>query len=203
LRSRAFTGKISPVNGQPTGRRIVTRARTVLGLFFFLFVLTQGSASALTDVEWSNSVQAAEAIEPTLSEPPLTGTDVSVIGGGVSATAANFAFSAFRRDGEVSGRMTLSDRLGNNFSADVVCITAVVAPDGRGGLARLVGRLTEPQFATNLTMFFDVFDSNLAGGGGDLLNVSSSPLPPEEFPCFPTMPVDPVANGNIAVRSLG
>ena len=197
-----FQGKIAPKPGVDRKGGTVTRRRTALGLFFFLFLLTQGSALGLTDVEWNDAVQAAESVDAAVAEPPLTGTDVSVVGGGSSVTGTNFAFSAFSRDGVVEGQMSVTDRLGNHLSADVVCVTAIVSPGGRGGLARLVGELREPQFGVLPTMFFDVFDSNAAGGAGDLWNVSSSPVPPEEFECSPSTPVDPVDNGNIAVRSL-
>lgn len=176
------------------------RAATAVGLFFSLFTLTSGSATAVTDVEWGDAVQAAESVDPTLDAPPLTGTNVSAVGGGNSASNTNFGFSAFRRDGEVRGRMTVTDHLGNNLSANVVCIAAVVSPSGTGGLARLVGEVTDPASADR-SMVFDVYDSGLPGGEGDMFNSAASPTP-GNFPCNVTPPVDPIAHGNIAVRSL-
>jgi hypothetical protein len=172
---------------------------TALGLFFFLSVLTPGSALSVTDVEWNDSVQAAEAVDSTLSEPPLTGTNVSVVGGGNTASGTNFAFSAFRRDGTVSGRMTMTDHLGNTSSAEVFCITAVVGPGGRGGTAQIIGTLTKTPTPGVTTMVFDVLDSDQPGGeldrwNGGVSNDASCDTPPA--------PVDEVANGNIAVRSL-
>jgi hypothetical protein len=173
------------------------RATTAVGLFLLLFTLTSGIAWSLTDVEWTDSVDAAEAVDPTLVEPPLTGTDVSVVGGGNSGNT-NFALSAFRRDGEVRGRISVTDRMGNHFSANVVCIDAVVAPDGSGGAARLVGELIRPT-GNDRTLFVDAFDSDFDGGTGDLFNWSATP---NEVPCAPPVPAQAITHGNIAVRSL-
>jgi hypothetical protein len=187
------------------GGHIVRRTTTAAGLFFLILGLTAGSASALTDVEWQESVEAAQAVDPTLAEPPLTGTEVSAVGGGKlnpMSTVSTVAFSASRRDGEVRGRMTMANGFGATFSANVVCIGAVVSPSGEGGLARLVGRLTDPQPGGQVTMFFDVFDSDAPGGEGDLFSQGQSTVPAEEFPCEPLPPIDPIASGNFAVRSL-
>jgi hypothetical protein len=181
----------------------VKRMKRAAGLFFLLFAVTSGSAIAVTDVEWTDSVQAAEAIDAALVEPSSTGADVSAVGGGqTSLTLTNVAFSASRRNGEVRGRMTMINAAVATFSADVVCIGALVSPSGEGGLVRLVGRLTEPAPGGHVTMFFDVYDSGGPGGGGDLYSGGQTTTPPEEFPCEPLMPVDPIVHGNFAVRSL-
>jgi hypothetical protein len=181
----------------------MTRAR--IALFFCLFVLTTGSALAVTDGEWVDAVDAAQDVDPTLTAPSLTDTDVSAVGGGKlnpMSTVSTVAFSAARRDGDVRGRMTMANGFGATFSADVVCIGAVVAPGGESGLARLVGRLTEPGVGGQVTMFFDVYDSGGPGGDGDLFSQGQSTVPPEEFPCEPLPPIDPIVSGNFAVRSL-
>jgi hypothetical protein len=179
------------------------RTRTAVLFFCLLFVLT-GTALA-TDGEWADAVDAAEAVDPTLDAPALTGTDVSVVGGGkanAGGSFPNFAFSASERSGVASGQMTVIGGFGNNVTADVVCIAAAVSPDGRGGTARLVGRLSEPQ-SGNPTLVFDVTDSGLAGGDGDTWASAIFATPPEEFPCIAPAPgPDPIANGNIAIRSL-
>jgi hypothetical protein len=173
-----------------------------VALFFCLFVLTTGSAIAVTDGEWSDAVDAAQAVDPTLTAPSPTDTDVSVVGGGKpnAGSPSSVAFGASRRNGEVRGRMvevTTDTRV-----ADVVCIGAIVAPGGEGGLARLVGRITQPASEAGQTMTFDVSDSSGPGGEGDLLTVSHNPSPPEETECTPMMPITPIAQGNFAVRSL-
>jgi hypothetical protein len=203
LRIRVIGGNISPLLATLIGEGIVRRTTRVFGLFFLIFGLTAGSASAVTDVEWQDSVQTAQAVDPAIAPPPLTNTDVSAVGGGQlnPMTASAVAFSASRRDGEVRGRMTMANGSGA-ISADVVCIGAVVSPTGKGGLARLVGRLTEPGVGGQVTMFFDVYDSGGPGGEGDLFSQGQSTVPPEEFPCEPLPPIDAIVSGNFAVRSL-
>ena len=173
-------------------------------LFFCLTLLTSGTGVAATDVDWASSVDAAEAVDPTLAAPPLLGTNVSVVGGGkaiVGGSFPNFAFSAFKRNGEVTGHMTLVGGFGNTMSATVVCVAAAVLPDGRGGAARLVGELDELASGIYPTLVFDVSDAG-PGGDGDTWSGFISPLAPLDFPCVSGAGGSPIGNGNVAVRSL-
>jgi hypothetical protein len=175
-------------------------ARTAV-LFFCLIVLTPGSAAAATDDNWTDAVTAMEEVVPALQAPPLVSTDVKVVGGGKAnpgPSFPNFAFSAFRRNGATQGQMKLIAGFGQTFSANVVCISTTYFPGG-GGIARLVGELTEPVFSAP-TMIFDVTDSGLHGGEGDAWSGFFSPLAPLDFPCDPGGGGAPIAEGSIAVR---
>jgi hypothetical protein len=172
-------------------------------LFFCLFALTSGSAMAETDGNWTAAVAAMEDVIPSLQAPPLTATDVKVVGGGKAnpgPSFPNFAFSAFRRGDETRGQMKLITGFGQTYSADVVCISATFFPGG-GGIARLVGELKEPVFSAP-TLVFDVTDSGLHGGEGDAWSGSFSPLAPLDFPCDPGSGGAPIAEGSIAVEPL-
>jgi hypothetical protein len=165
-------------------------ARTAV-LFFCLIVLTQGSTAATTDDNWADAVTAMEEVVPALK----------VVGGGKAnpgPSFQNFAFSAFRRNGATQGQMKLIAGFGQTFSANVVCIATTYFPGG-GGIARLVGELTEPVFSAP-TMIFDVTDSGLHGGEGDAWSGFFSPLAPLDFPCDPGGGGAPIAEGSIAVR---
>lgn len=176
------------------------RTRTAVLFFCLLFVIT-GTALA-TDGEWADAVDAAEAVDPTLTAPTVN-SDVSIVGGGKVQSGGSFpkfAMSAFRRDGVVSGTITAVQGSGTILRADVVCIGSTASPDG-GGVATLVGELPEPVFG-NPTLVFAVSDSGLPGGDGDTWSGSLSPLPPSEFPCVPNSGSSTIADGNIAIRSL-
>lgn len=158
----------------------------------------------MTDGEWSEAVDAAQAVDPTLTAPSLTGTDVSAVGGGKVVSGASVAFSVSRRDGDVRGRMTMTSSAGATFSADVVCIGAVVAPSGQGGEARFAGTVTAPASVQGQKMAFDVIDSGGPGDDEDFWSGSLRPASDEPFTCeLPeSPPIDPLVSGNFAVRSL-
>ena len=175
------------------------RPRTAVLFFCLLSLLVTGTALA-TDGEWADAVDAAEAVDPTLSAPSVN-SDVSIVGGGKllpDGSFPKFAMSAFRRDGVVSGQLTLVQGFGTTYKADVVCIGSTTSPDG-GGAATLVGELSEPVFG-NPTLVFSVTDSGLPGGDSDSWSGTFSSIPPSEFPCVPTVGSSTIANGNIEIR---
>jgi hypothetical protein len=169
-------------------------------LFFSLFLLTTGTSALATDGDWSSAVDAAQAVDPAIVPPTPVAGDVRAVGGGDilgEGSSGNFALSGARRNGEVTGRLTLIGTQGQVFRATVVCIQAAVLPDGTK-LARLVGRLTEPAFSAR-SLLFNVSDTGLPGGEGDTFTGSLSPAEAEDIPCEPTPGIDPIAHGNISI----
>jgi hypothetical protein len=176
------------------------RTRTAVLSFCLLFVLT-GTALA-TDGDWADAVDAAEAVDPTITPPTLLDTDVSIVGGGhvlPGSSTLDFAVSGARRSGEVRGRMTEIVGSGGPLSANVVCIGHGELPDG-SRIARLVGELTEPTSGGAQTLVFDLTDSGQPGGDGDMWSGGFTTTPPLEFPCAPTGGGTPLAGGNISIR---
>ena len=174
-------------------------ARTAV-LFFSLLALTTGSEALATGGDWAAAVDAAHAVDPAIDAPPVE-TDVRAVGGGDvlgAGSSGNFALSGFRRDGVVDGHLTLNVGFGTNLHADVVCIGAAVLADGTK-LARVIGRLTEPEISAQ-SLIFNISDTGLPGGEGDTWVGSLSPAAPEELPCAPTPGIDPIAHGNISIR---
>jgi hypothetical protein len=177
------------------------RVTGTAALFFSALALTTGSVALATDGDWSSAVDAAQAVDPAIDPPPPVDSDVRAVGGGDingSGVSGNFALSGSRRDGTADGHLTLNAGFGTNLHADVVCIGAAVLLDGTK-IARLVGRLTEPEF-TAQTMIFNVSDTGRPGGDGDTFVGSLSPAEPEDVPCAPTPGIDPIGHGNISIR---
>jgi len=177
------------------------RARTAV-LFFCLVSLTSVSGALATDGEWSEAVDAAQTVDPTLTAPLVVDTDVSAVGGGditAGPTTGQFAFSGSRKSGVATGRMTLVGAGGAIFSANVVCIQAASLPDGTS-FARLVGEVVDPTVSAQ-SMIFNVSDSSQPGGRQDTFSGSLSGTPAAEFPCAPTTGAQPtIGNGNISIR---
>lgn len=169
-------------------------------LFFSLFLLTTGTSALATESDWASAVDAAQAVDPAIVPPTPVAGDIRAVGGGDilgAGSTGNFALSGSRKDGEVTGRLTLIGSQGQVFRADLVCVQAAVLPDGTK-LARLIGRLTEPAF-TAQSLLFNVSDTGLPGGEGDTFSQGLSPAAPEDIPCAPTPGIDPIAHGNISI----
>jgi hypothetical protein len=184
----------------PSKEKTMRRTARTAVLFFSLLALTTGSEALATGGDWAAAVDAAQAVDPAIDPPPAE-TNVRAVGGGDvlgAGSSGNFALSGFRRDDVVDGHLTLNVGFGTNLHADVVCIGAAVLADGTK-LARLIGRLTEPEISAQ-SLIFNISDTGLPGGEGDTWVGSLSPAAPEELPCAPTPGIDPIAHGNISIR---
>lgn len=187
--------------GNPAKEKTMRHTTRTAVLFFSLLLLTTGSTALATDGDWASAVDAAQVVDPAIAPPTSVAGDIRAVGGGDilgAGTTGNFAFSGSRKDGVASGKLTLIGSQGQVFHADLVCIEATVLSDGTK-LARLVGRLTEPVFASQ-SLLFNVSDTGLPGGEGDTFSGGLPAAAPEDVPCEPTPGIDPIAHGNISIR---
>jgi hypothetical protein len=163
------------------------------GALTFVLVAPTATPAAVDQTEWDAAVAAAQQVDPTISPQANDPSTVNAVGGGhpTPGVFPNFGFGATIGSGGLNGQMTLVDATGQASSATVVCL-AVAGLDGGGAIARLIGEVKPGSANARPIMVFEVTDSGLSGGNGDMW---AGGFRDEAPPCTPAPGLQPIEGG--------